>query len=91
MLIGSFVSQISCLPVVLLTLHIIFSMPSNSISGIPKSTGPLPSTTKNLYLATLSLCLNLTEQTLHCSMFELLYVFNTTVMFLWHTKLLLLT
>ena len=72
------------------TSHVIFSMPSNSISGIPNGAGLSSGTTKNLHLAILFLCLNLTEQT-PSSVFELLYVFNTTALFLWQMKLLLLT
>ena len=66
--------------------HIIFSMPSNSMSGIPNSTGPSLGTKNNLHLATLSLSHNLTEQTPYFSMFELSYVLNTTTfnIFEWH-------
>ena len=53
-------------------------MPSNYISVIPNSIGGSPGSTKNIHLATLSLHLNLTEQTPNYSMFEM-YVFNTII------------
>ena len=56
-------------------------MPSTSVSGISNGDGPLPGTTKNLHLVTLSLCLNLTVQITNYSMFELLYIFNTALLF----------
>ena len=39
-------------------------------------------TTQNLHLMTLYLCFDQTEQTPNCSMFELLYVFKITEVFL---------
>ena len=61
------------------TSHIIFNMPSISLSGIPKYAGNTIGTTKNLHLVAVSLYINV--HTPNCSMFELLYAFNTTVPF----------
>ena len=66
-------------------------MPNPWISGIPNSAGPLPGATKNLHLTTLHFCLILTMQMPNCSMFEIIYILNTTVLFLWHATHLLLT
>ena len=46
------------------------------MSAIPNSAGLSPGTTRNLHLATLSLCFNFADHTPNCSMFELLYGFN---------------
>ena len=52
----------------LITSHVIFSMPSNSVSNIPNSAASLPGTRKNIYIwVTLSLSLNLTVQLPICS------------------------
>ena len=59
-------------------LYIIFSNPNSSMSSIHNSTGPLPGTTKNLHLTTLSLCLNQAEQMHNGYMSKLLYVFRIT-------------
>ena len=53
--------------------------------------GPSPCSTKHLHLETLPLWLNLNEQVSNCSMFELLFEFNTTALFLWDTMFLLFT
>ena len=53
--------QLSCM--LLITSQIIFSMFSSLMSGIPSSAGPSPDTIKNLHLAYLSMCLNLTVHT----------------------------
>ena len=65
-----------------ITSHVILSMFSNSVSGIPSSTGPSPGTTKNLNLAVSSLCLNITVHTPNCSILDWLYVFSMTELFL---------
>ena len=60
------------------------SMISNSISGIPSSAGLSPGTTKNVQLTCLSLCLIFSLYMPSFSMFDRLYVFNPTVLFVWH-------
>ena len=57
----SSVSQPSCFHVgCIITLYVILSMFSSLVSGIPSNPGPFPSTTNNLHLPLLSLCLNFT-------------------------------
>ena len=62
--------------------HVIPSMLSISISGIPGSAWPSHGTTKNLYFTQLSFCLISTVHMLSCSMFDELYVFKMTVLFI---------
>ena len=86
----SLVCESNFLPVCCLssTLHIIFSHPNSSISGILNSTGPSPGTTKNLHLTTLSLHLNQTEQMPNCSMFELFYLLELLSWVLMHVTII---
>ena len=53
--------------------HIIFIVFSILMSGIPSRTGPSPSSTMNLHLAFLSLCLNLTLHIPNCLISDWLY------------------
>ena len=61
--------------------HVIFSIFCSSMSGIPRSAGPSPGTTKNVHLAFLSLCLNLTVYTLNCLVSNVPYIFNMIELF----------
>ena len=49
-----------------ITPSVIFNILSSSMSGIPSSAGPSQDITKNLHLAVLSLCLNLTVHSPNC-------------------------
>ena len=70
-------SKIFCLLLVGVALHTL-SPVIPAAQYVASLTMQLPATTENLYLTTLSLCSNHTEQRPNCSMFESLYVFRTT-------------
>ena len=75
----------------IITSHISFSMPSNSMSGIPNNAGLSPGTTKNQHLAILCLWHNFTVYTPVAQHSKLLYVLTLSSCSLLHAVSLLLT